>query len=119
MAEEKIEIAESLYSRQLIMLGEEAMKKMAGSTVFLSGLGGLGVEIGEIFSFHNTLISFIEISVISPPLFRPQLTCISSAKNVALAGVKYLVLHDTKPATWADLSTNFYLSPSACLGTSL
>lgn len=60
------------------MLGEEAMKKMAISNVFLSGIGGLGNEI---------------------------------AKNIALAGVKNLTLHDTKQTTWSDLSTNFYLTP--------
>eukprot|EP01116_Phalansterium_solitarium_P008754 TRINITY_DN2271_c0_g2_i1.p1 TRINITY_DN2271_c0_g2~~TRINITY_DN2271_c0_g2_i1.p1 ORF type:complete len:1039 (-),score=398.38 TRINITY_DN2271_c0_g2_i1:311-3427(-) len=70
---------DGLYSRQKIMLGEEAMKRMAQSSVFLSGLGGLGVEI---------------------------------AKNIALAGVKALTLHDSTVATWLDLSTQFYLSPS-------
>lgn len=43
---EEVSIDESLYSRQRLMLGEAAMKKMATSTVFLSGLGGLGVELG-------------------------------------------------------------------------
>jgi ubiquitin-activating enzyme E1-like protein 2 len=46
MAEQEPVIDESLYSRQEIMLGVEAMKKMAVSSVFVSGLGGLGVEIG-------------------------------------------------------------------------
>lgn len=41
------EIDESLYSRQEIMLGKEAMQKMAKSSVFLSGLGGVGLEIGK------------------------------------------------------------------------
>ena len=35
-------------SRQRYMLGDVAMIKMAHSSVFLSGLGGLGVEIGNI-----------------------------------------------------------------------
>ena len=47
---EEIQIDESLYSRQQIMLGEEAMKRMAKSSVLISGFGGLGVEIGEHFS---------------------------------------------------------------------
>ena len=33
------------------MLGDGAMIKMAQSKVFLSGLGGLGVEIGKILFF--------------------------------------------------------------------
>ncbi len=48
-------IDESLTSRQLIMLGEEAMKKMAKSSVLISGFGGLGVETGKIASFLITL----------------------------------------------------------------
>jgi molybdopterin/thiamine biosynthesis adenylyltransferase len=43
-----IDIDESLYSRQQIMLGEKAMKRMASSSVLISGFGGLGVEIGKI-----------------------------------------------------------------------
>ena len=40
-------IDESQYSRQLIMIGEQAMKRMVVSSVLISGLGGLGVEIGN------------------------------------------------------------------------
>lgn len=41
------EIDESLYSRQLYVLGHEAMKKMAKSAVLISGMKGLGVEIAK------------------------------------------------------------------------
>lgn len=34
------------YSRQHYVLGEAAMNRMAKSNVFISGLGGVGVEIG-------------------------------------------------------------------------
>jgi len=34
------------YSRQHYVLGEAAMNRMAKSNVFISGLGGLGIEIG-------------------------------------------------------------------------
>ncbi|XP_071964323.1 ubiquitin-like modifier-activating enzyme 6 [Antedon mediterranea] len=47
MASSADEIDDSLYSRQRYMLGDQAMKKMAHSHVFLSGLGGLGVEIAK------------------------------------------------------------------------
>ena len=46
MAEEYV-IDESLYSRQLYVLGEEAMKKMNASSALIIGMGGFGVEIGE------------------------------------------------------------------------
>ncbi|SCU82375.1 LAME_0C00804g1_1 [Lachancea meyersii CBS 8951] len=71
------EIDESLYSRQLYVLGKEAMLKMQHSTVLIIGLKGLGVEI---------------------------------AKNIALAGVKSLALHDPEPVQLQDLSTQFFLS---------
>ena len=41
------DIDESLYSRQLYVLGHEAMRKMAQSNVLISGMRGLGVEIAK------------------------------------------------------------------------
>ncbi|KAM9325432.1 ubiquitin-like modifier-activating enzyme 1 [Gastrophryne carolinensis] len=41
------EIDEGLYSRQLYVLGHEAMKRMQNSNVLISGMGGLGVEIAK------------------------------------------------------------------------
>jgi tRNA A37 threonylcarbamoyladenosine dehydratase len=35
-----------VFSRQRYVLGDGAMEKMAVSNVLVSGLGGLGVEIG-------------------------------------------------------------------------
>lgn len=40
------QIDEGLYSRQLYVLGHEAMHKMSQSNVLIVGLRGLGVEIG-------------------------------------------------------------------------
>lgn len=41
------EIDESLYSRQLYVLGHEAMKRMSASNVLIAGMKGLGVEIAK------------------------------------------------------------------------
>ncbi|XP_069780802.1 ubiquitin-like modifier-activating enzyme 6 [Narcine bancroftii] len=76
MAADNMEIDDSLYSRQRYVLGDQAMCKMAQSYVFLSGVGGLGVEI---------------------------------AKNIILAGIKALTIHDTKAAENLDLGSNFFL----------
>ncbi|XP_019732172.1 ubiquitin-like modifier-activating enzyme 6 isoform X2 [Hippocampus comes] len=76
MAEDSMEIDDSLYSRQRYVLGDSAMHQMAQSAVFLSGLGGLGIEI---------------------------------AKNIVLAGVKAVTLHDTKQCETWDLGSNFFL----------
>nr|XP_025042431.1 ubiquitin-like modifier-activating enzyme 1 [Pelodiscus sinensis] len=70
------DIDEGLYSRQLYVLGHEAMKRMQNASVLVSGLRGLGVEI---------------------------------AKNIILGGVKSVTLHDSAPAQWADLASQFYL----------
>ncbi|KAF8974646.1 ubiquitin activating enzyme [Flammula alnicola] len=40
-------IDEGLYSRQLYVLGHEAMKKMAASNVLIVGMKGLGIEIAK------------------------------------------------------------------------
>eukprot|EP00088_Acartia_fossae_P034488 TRINITY_DN353_c0_g1_i1.p1 TRINITY_DN353_c0_g1~~TRINITY_DN353_c0_g1_i1.p1 ORF type:complete len:1113 (+),score=407.62 TRINITY_DN353_c0_g1_i1:244-3582(+) len=40
-------IDESLYSRQLFVLGKEAMEKMQKSNILISGMKGLGIEIAK------------------------------------------------------------------------
>ncbi|XP_074085432.1 ubiquitin-like modifier-activating enzyme 6 [Macrotis lagotis] len=77
MSTDSMEIDDALYSRQRYVLGDSAMQKMARSRVFLSGMGGLGVEI---------------------------------AKNIVLAGIKALTIHDTKQCQAWDLGTNFFIS---------
>ncbi|XP_023410862.2 ubiquitin-like modifier-activating enzyme 6 isoform X3 [Loxodonta africana] len=76
MSTESMEIDDALYSRQRYVLGDTAMQKMAKSHVFLSGMGGLGLEI---------------------------------AKNIVLAGIKALTIHDTGNCHPWDLGTNFFL----------
>ncbi|KAG5185600.1 hypothetical protein JKP88DRAFT_268262 [Tribonema minus] len=71
---------EALYSRQLYVMGKDAMLRMGKSDVLITGLSGLGAEI---------------------------------AKNVILAGVKSVTLHDERPATWNDLASHFCLSPDS------
>ncbi|OHT01138.1 Ubiquitin-like modifier-activating enzyme 1 [Tritrichomonas foetus] len=72
-------IDENLYSRQIYVLGVDAMKKLAASSVLISGMGGLGVEI---------------------------------AKNVILAGINNVTIHDCRNVQMSDLASNFYLSES-------
>ncbi|XP_035515300.1 ubiquitin-like modifier-activating enzyme 6 [Morone saxatilis] len=76
MAADSMEIDDSLYSRQRYVLGDSAMHQMAQSSVFLSGMGGLGIEI---------------------------------AKNIVLAGVKAVTLHDPKQCETWDLGSNFFI----------
>ncbi|KAJ8047744.1 Ubiquitin-like modifier-activating enzyme 1 [Holothuria leucospilota] len=69
------DIDEGLYSRQLYVLGHEAMKRMGLSNVLISGMRGLGIEI---------------------------------AKNVVLAGVKSVTIHDEGNVSIADMSSQFF-----------
>jgi len=70
------DIDEGLYSRQLYVLGHEAMRRMQASNVLICGMGGLGVEL---------------------------------AKNIVLAGVKSVTIHDNQSVSYDDLSTQFFL----------
>lgn len=72
-------IDDSLYSRQLYVLGLDAMQKLVSSSVLISGLGGLGVE---------------------------------TAKNIILAGVKSVTLHDQREVKLEDLASQFYFDQS-------
>ncbi|GAA5974375.1 hypothetical protein JCM11641_005243 [Rhodosporidiobolus odoratus] len=53
---------ESLYSRQLYVLGHEAMKRMAASDVLVVGLSGLGVEIAK-----NVCLAGVKSVTLSDP----------------------------------------------------
>jgi len=39
------------FSRQRYVLGDSAMRSLAQSNVLIYGLGGLGIEIGNMFLF--------------------------------------------------------------------
>ncbi|KDE04948.1 ubiquitin-activating enzyme E1 1 [Microbotryum lychnidis-dioicae p1A1 Lamole] len=53
---------EALYSRQLYVLGHEAMKRMAASDVLIIGLDGLGVEIAK-----NVCLAGVKSVTVSDP----------------------------------------------------
>ncbi|GAA6062612.1 hypothetical protein JCM10212_002206 [Sporobolomyces blumeae] len=53
---------ESLYSRQLYVLGHEAMKRMAVSDVLIIGMSGLGVEIAK-----NVCLAGVKSVTLSDP----------------------------------------------------
>lgn len=51
------DIDEDLHSRQLAVYGRETMKRLFASNVLISGMQGLGAEIGKSFAF--ILVSFL------------------------------------------------------------
>ncbi|KAL9601085.1 MAG: hypothetical protein Q9219_002795 [cf. Caloplaca sp. 3 TL-2023] len=66
------DIDESLYSRQLYVLGHEAMKRMGSSHVLVAGMRGLGVEIAK-----NIALAGVK----SLTLFDPQPAVISDLSS--------------------------------------
>ena len=54
------DIDESLYSRQLYVLGHEAMKRMGSSHILVVGMKGLGVEIAKNIALALSLIHISE-----------------------------------------------------------
>ncbi|KAJ1437592.1 Ubiquitin-activating enzyme [Sesbania bispinosa] len=51
------EIDEDLHSRQLAVYGRETMRRLFASSVLVSGMQGLGVEIGNWVSSNITLLT--------------------------------------------------------------
>lgn len=49
---DNIVIDEDLHSRQLAVYGRETMRRLAGAHVLISGLNGIGVEVGMIYTNH-------------------------------------------------------------------
>ena len=90
------EIDEGLYSRQLYVLGHEAMRKMNASNVLISGVKGLGIEIG-LWQFFCEFGRF--------PVARLPYSFSSTAKNVILGGVKSLTIHDPESVQLQDLGS--------------
>lgn len=66
------DIDESLYSRQLYVLGHEAMRRMGSSNVLVAGLRGLGCEIAK-----NIALAGVR----SLSLFDPQPTAIADLSS--------------------------------------
>ena len=83
-------IDESLYSRQIYVLGHEAMHAMQSSTALVYGLSGVGLPI-LVFSLC-LLISLMQVGV-------------EIAKNIILAGIKNVILIDPTPVTMQDMSS--------------
>jgi len=88
-----------LYSRQVYVLGLETMAKLQRTNVLICGALGLGVEIG---------MKPIPVLLMTPSkllfFFSP------TAKNLVLAGVRSVTLHDTADVQLSDLAAQFYLT---------
>ncbi|XP_037069902.1 ubiquitin-like modifier-activating enzyme 1 isoform X3 [Pollicipes pollicipes] len=56
------QLDEGLYSRQLYVLGRDAMQRMAASNILISGLRGLGVEIAK-----NVILSGVKRVTLHDP----------------------------------------------------
>ncbi|PNX86334.1 ubiquitin-activating enzyme E1 1-like protein, partial [Trifolium pratense] len=102
------EIDEDLHSRQLAVYGRETMRRLFGADVLVSGMQGLGVEI--VFDLEFLLIACHIVIVVSSVDFRLVSCCLDIAKNLILAGVKSVTLHDVGNVELWDMSSNFVFS---------
>ena len=98
------EIDEDLHSRQLAVYGRETMRRLFASNVLISGMHGLGAEIGMPF------LSLIVNREIRLMLLLTLFWGLFAAKNLILAGVKSVTLHDESVVELWDLSSNFVFS---------
>lgn len=71
-----VEVDETLYSRQLYVLGQEASRRMAASSVLVCGLGGVGVEV--------RLANFTSLSSPSSSLSLSSATIISASSVITI-----------------------------------
>ena len=71
------DIDESLYSRQLYVLGHEAMKRMGQSNVLVIGLKGLGVEIAKNIALAGVKsLTYMTLRQLLLRIYRRSSSCI-------------------------------------------
>lgn len=58
------DIDEDLHSRQLAVYGRETMRRLFASNILVSGMQGLGAEIGRIFLFFFFFLHFFHLIMI-------------------------------------------------------
>ena len=105
-----MEIDEDLHSRQLAVYGRESMRRMAASSILIVGLNGLGVEVGVFLDLLRAAMSPPCDIFTRHPTPHALIADIRAAKNIILAGVKRVVLHDSEDVRISDLGANFNLS---------
>jgi len=100
-------IDEDLQSRQLAVYGKESMKKLAYAKVLISGLNGLGAEIVWIsITFYYFILSLFAFTIILNIKLINQ--SILKAKNVILANVQAVTLHDDHQTSYLGLFLLIY-----------
>ncbi|KAF5926857.1 hypothetical protein HPG69_001488, partial [Diceros bicornis minor] len=107
MSTESVEIDDALYSRQRYVLGDTAMQKMAKSHVFLSGMGGLGLEIAK-----NLVLAGIKIQV---PLLSSKCSSLSvlSVLNERIVKVIYFFRAEAVLQRIAELNPYVHVTSSS------
>ena len=111
-------IDEGLYSRQVYVLGVEAMKQMARSNVLIVGLTGLGCEIAKNLILAGKLALACRASPRAKRVyFMTNASCMLCRctacprdAHFTYPGVASVTLHDTETLTFKDLSSHFYVS---------
>lgn len=90
-AEDEVKVDETLYSRQLYVLGQEASRRMASASVLICGLGGVGVEVRAAIpalSFSLLVISSSLLATAAAAIISDQSIIIIIIRVVSLALVE-------------------------------
>lgn len=103
------EIDEDLHSRQLAVYGRSAMRRMALANVLIVGANGLGVETGTSRTAARHVLFCTPMAAPGSPVSVNLTDDLSAAKNIILAGVKAVTLHDHSTVQLRDLAAQFYL----------
>jgi len=106
-------IDEGLYSRQLYVLGHDAMKRMGASTVLVSGMTGLGVEIaknvvlGGVKSVTVHDVEPVQVSDLSSQYFLKESSVGKNRAEVSAPQISELNPYVKVDAHTGDLSEDF------------
>jgi len=106
-------IDRSLYSRQLDVLGHEAMQRMATSDVLICGLGGLGVEIaknvilGGVRSVTLHDVSPCQASDLASQFYLSEADIGKNRAEVSLRNLSELNIHVPVQASSVELTKDF------------
>ena len=101
-------------SRTALLLGEEALAKLAGASVLIFGLGGVGSYVAEALARTGVgTLGLVDNDVVVPSNINRQLYALHSTVGRAKVDVAYDRIIDINPYCCVKLYKTFYLPETA------
>ena len=101
-------------SRTALLLGEEALAKLAGASVLIFGLGGVGSYVAEALARTGVgTLGLVDNDVVAPSNINRQLYALHSTVGRAKVDVAYDRIIDINPYCCVKLYKTFYLPETA------